>query len=232
MIASYVEEVGHRTNWISVRPADAKRHELYYDHPPLRTWVIVVLCIAALEVILGAGRELWPGSTVLATIRVLAAFVFGAAFAPAGALPATGLSANLSGMLLLVPLLYAYGGRWLRIVITAITGYYFYQSLQIVDENIAAWNALPFMQDFFYWRGLAINSGLGPLARWYANYETGGLYGLGEQVYAILEQLSAFAILGFSASLWLRMFFRLNYYIWFSEAGHLFFEKRIRKPQI
>ncbi len=232
MVAAYAEEVG-KSGWVRLSTERARRHELYYDHPPLKRLLLIVLAIVVLQAVvqIGTNANPWTRANVIEPIWIVSGVVFGAVFAPPRVLSAKEWEYVMSA-LLIVPFLFIYGGKWMRIAVTACLGYYLFYSFMALRSFIEDWNAVPWVQSFQSVRDWARVPGLGPIIEAGANYATGGLYALGKAAWSIGHMISLVAILGFSLSLWLRFFLKFNYHMWFSEAGRIFFEHRMRKPQV
>jgi hypothetical protein len=233
VIATYVEDVA-KNGWLAIGRERAKRHELYYDHPPLRTFVIAWVLMFMILIVVQIGEAFGPATikeNYVMPVRVVAAFLFGAAFAPTQFL-SSDKATTLAALLMWVPILYLYGWRWLRIIITAILACYFYFSITMLPLNIESWNALPMVQNIQYAISWLVGPALGPIFDKIMDWASGGRYSLGVQAYQVSQKFTLAAIVGFSVALWLRFFLKFNYHIWFSEAGRVYFDRKMRKPQI
>jgi len=233
VIASYVEEVS-KDGWLAIGKQQAQRHELYYQHPAVRNFVIVLVVGWCLLVIVQTGEAFGTAAmkeNFFGPVRVIAAFVFGAAFAPTRFLSSEDAT-KLGSLLILIPVLYLYGWKWFRFVMTGLLIYYFYYSILMLPSNLESWNSLAIVQAFQYWSSWITAPTVGPYIQQVLDWMTGGLYSFGAQAYQLRRIFSLAALLGFSIALWARFFLKFNYHMWFSEAGHVYFEHLMRKPQI
>lgn len=238
LVTRYLDETAP-TGWVTVTRDEARHHEAYYQQGPIARLCIGFFVGLVLSGLLLGFQRVYPTVDAFSVAAWLMGYVYGAAVLPAGdGRDLAVLAAAVFVFLLFTPL------PLRRVLMTAALGCYLVVSLQqlpVIEQRLVQFPTVQALlraqqqvqaveRDV---RDLARIPLIGPVLAEAARNTLPAEVRASVEFYQLVSALTAFtprALFGLSLVLWVVLFARVTQHLWLTDAGNIYFARRLRRP--